>query len=72
MEVSQQERNNMTIQVKPQLYPLQEFLNRTGLSRSTAYREIGAGRLKVVRIGRTLRVSEFEICRYISQKENEA
>jgi len=56
----------------PQLHHLQEFLSRTGLSRSTAYREIGAGRLKAVRIGRTLRISEAEICRYIGQVENEA
>jgi len=50
----------------PQLHHLQEFLSRTGLSRSSAYRELSAGHLKAVRIGRSLRISEAEICRYIA------
>jgi excisionase family DNA binding protein len=62
----------MEPQAKPQLHHIQEFLSRTGLSRSTAYREIESGHLKVVRIGRTLRISEAEICRYIGHVENEA
>lgn len=53
------------------LYKLQEFILRTGLSRSTAYREIANGRLKVARIGRSVRVSEAEICRYIASVTNQ-
>ena len=53
----------------PKLHHLGEFLNRTGLSRSTAYREISSGNLRVTRIGRSLRISEAEICRYINEAE---
>jgi len=52
------------------LYRIQEFLSRTGLSRSTAYREIANGHLKVARIGRSIRISEAEICRYIAEAES--
>jgi excisionase family DNA binding protein len=53
------------------LYKLQEFMARTGLSRATAYREIANGRLKVARIGRSVRISEAEICRYIMSAESQ-
>ena len=55
---------------KPKLHHLSEFLDRTGLSRSSAYREITAGNLRVTRIGRSIRISESEICRYIQQAES--
>ena len=55
----------------PKLHKLGEFLIRTGLSRSTTYREIALGKLKPVRIGRALRFSESEICRYIEEAENQ-
>jgi excisionase family DNA binding protein len=51
------------------LHHLGEFLSRTGLSRSTAYREIENGNLRVTRIGRSIRISESEICRYIEAAE---
>lgn len=35
----------------PAAYPLPDFLKRFGVSRSTAYREINAGRLKAVKRG---------------------
>jgi len=38
---------------------------RTGLSRSSIYREINAGRLKVVKLGRSVRISEAELVRFI-------
>jgi excisionase family DNA binding protein len=53
----------------PKLHKLEVFLERTGLSRSTAYREIALGNLKPTRIGRTLRFSESEISRYITNAE---
>jgi|GEM_PF-1503265 len=52
-----------------QLHHLSTFQERTGLSRSSAYREIQRGALKVVRIGRAVRISENEIRRYISSVE---
>lgn len=55
----------------PQLHKLEILLERTGLSRSTVYREIALGKLKPVRIGRALRFSESEICRYITEVENQ-
>lgn len=36
---------------EPLAYPLPEFLTRFGVSRSTAYREINAGRLKARKRG---------------------
>ena len=55
----------------PQLHKLEILLDRTGLSRSTVYREIALGKLKPVRIGRALRFSESEICRYIQDAESQ-
>ena len=55
----------------PQLHKLEILLDRTGLSRSTVYREIALGKLKPVRIGRALRFSESEICRYIAEAESQ-
>lgn len=54
----------------PKLHHLEEFLVRTRLSRSSAYREIAAGKLHVTRIGRSIRISEAEICRYINAAES--
>jgi excisionase family DNA binding protein len=51
------------------LHKINEFLARTGLSKSTTYREISAGKLKVTHIGRSMRISEAEICRYIKEAE---
>ena len=59
----------MTSIQTPQLHKLGVFLERTGLSRSTALREVANGNLHATRIGRTLRFSEAEICRYIQQAE---
>ena len=61
----------MTPTEAPQLHKLETLLDRTGLSRSTVYREIALGKLKPVRIGRAVRISEAEICRYIAMKERE-
>jgi len=42
---------------------------RTGLSKSGLYRLINAGQLKVVKIGRSVRVSENELVRFIQSLE---
>jgi len=42
---------------------------RTGLSKSGVYRVINAGQLKVIKIGRSVRVSESELARFIESLE---
>ena len=50
----------------PQLHTLTTAGNRSSLSRATLYREIKAGRLHAVKIGKALRISEEELQRFIS------
>ena len=47
------------------LHKLIEVGSRTGLSRSALYREINAGHLKVVKIGRAVRVREIDLTDFI-------
>jgi excisionase family DNA binding protein len=49
----------------PQLLSLKEVGERTSLSRSTIYREIEAGRLRAVKIGKSVRVNDLELRRFI-------
>ena len=61
----------METQALPTLLKLTEISSRTGLSRSTLYREIQSetnpqGRLKIVRIGRALRVREQDLANFIN------
>jgi excisionase family DNA binding protein len=53
----------------PTLHRLTYAMERTGLSRSGLYRVINAGQLKVVKIGRSVRVSENELVRFIESLE---
>ena len=68
----------MDTQVTPRLHTLASVSARTELSRSALYREIlnprgldgsikenPAGRLKVVYVGRAVRVTEADLCRFI-------
>jgi excisionase family DNA binding protein len=50
----------------PQLHTLQTVSERTSLSRSALYREIKAGRLVAVKVGKALRITESELSRFIS------
>jgi len=59
----------METSLLPTLHKLVEVGSRTGLSRSALYREINAGRLKVVKIGRSVRVTESELSRFIESLE---
>jgi len=59
-----QERIYMHSQI-PTLHRLPIVSARLGLSRSAIYREIKLGRIHTVKIGRSVRVSEDEVCRYI-------
>lgn len=54
---------------RPQLLSLTAISERTFLSRSAIYREINAGHLKTVKIGRAVRVTEAELGRYINSLE---
>jgi excisionase family DNA binding protein len=54
---------------QPTLHRLSAVIARTGLSRSALYREINAKRLHVIKIGRSVRISEAEICRFIADAE---
>jgi excisionase family DNA binding protein len=49
----------------PNLLSLKEVGERTALSRSTIYREIESGRLQAVKIGKSVRVMDSELRRYI-------
>jgi excisionase family DNA binding protein len=49
----------------PTLHRLPVAMARTGLSRSAIYRVINSGQLKVVKIGRSVRISEQELSRFI-------
>lgn len=53
----------------PQLHTLAIVSQRTSLSRSALYREIAAGRLHALKVGRALRISEAEIQRFIGSIE---
>lgn len=56
----------MSIEPLPQLHTLQTVSERTSLSRSALYREIKAGRLVAVKVGKALRISEAELARFIT------
>jgi excisionase family DNA binding protein len=50
----------------PSLHKLAVVMARTGLSRSAVYRVIKEKQLKTVKIGRSVRVSEQELNRFIN------
>jgi len=49
----------------PTLLRLTQVMERTGLSKASVYRVINSGQLKTVKIGRSVRISESELSRYI-------
>jgi len=56
----------MEINSPSQLFRITEIGARLALSRSSVYREIEAGNLHAVRIGKSLRISSDELDRYIA------
>lgn len=56
----------MEIQPTNQLFRIIEVGSRLALSRSSVYREIEAGNLHALRIGKSLRISSKELDRYIA------
>jgi excisionase family DNA binding protein len=61
----------MQTDTPPQLHTLSVISSRTSLSRSALYREIKAGRLSTVKVGRALRITEAELHRFISALSGE-
>ena len=53
----------------PTLLKIAEIMDRTGLSKASVYRVINAGQLKTVKIGRSVRVTESELSRFIEALE---
>lgn len=53
----------------PTLLKIGEIMDRTGLSKASVYRVINAGQLKTVKIGRSVRVTESELSRFIEDLE---
>ena len=51
------------------LHKLAVVMARTGLSRSAVYRVINEGKLKTIKIGRSVRISEQELNRFINALE---
>lgn len=54
----------------PVLHKLPTVMARTGLSRSAIYRVINTGQLKTVKIGRSVRVKEADLQRFIESLGN--
>ena len=52
---------------RPRLYTVPQVVYQTNLSRSTIYSEIAAGRLRVVKLGRAVRVPAEELDRWIGE-----
>ncbi len=61
----------MKITTLPQLHTLVTVGERTSLSRSALYREIKAGRLIALKVGKALRISENELQRFIASLEGQ-
>jgi excisionase family DNA binding protein len=57
-------------EVVPQLLPISVVCNRTAMSRSAIYREMASGRLKPIKIGKSVRVLEAELRRFIAALES--
>ena len=53
----------------PSLHKLAVVMARTGLSRSAVYRVIKEGKLKTIKLGRSVRISEQELSRFINSLE---
>jgi excisionase family DNA binding protein len=51
--------------VEKLLYRIEEVVILTGLSRATLFREMAEGKLRVVKIGRSTRITADELYRYV-------
>ncbi|GAA2735955.1 helix-turn-helix domain-containing protein [Actinocorallia aurantiaca] len=63
----------MTVTALPKaLYRVEEALEILSISRSCFYREVKAGRIGIVKAGRSTRVTADSIARFVELLENEA
>ena len=60
----------METQVLPQLHAISVVSTRTSLSRSAIYREITSGRLRAVKIGKSVRVTEEDLQSFIASLQS--
>jgi excisionase family DNA binding protein len=65
-KTTQGKRDIMESSIQTQLYRITDVCARLAISRSSVYREIEAGNLCALRIGKSLRVSSVELERYVS------
>lgn len=49
------------------LYTIPQVVEQTGFSRSTVYEQIASGRLRAVKLGRSVRVTTDELDRWIAE-----
>jgi excisionase family DNA binding protein len=56
----------MSEDIQPILLRIGEVCLRLGMSRSSVYREIHNGNLRALKIGKSLRISQDELTRYVS------
>jgi excisionase family DNA binding protein len=49
----------------PALLKITDFMAETGLSKASTYRLINAGQLNTIKIGRSVRIAETELRRFI-------
>lgn len=61
-----QKENQMSEDIQPILLRIGEVCLRLGMSRSSVYREIHNGNLRALKIGKSLRISQDELARYVS------
>jgi len=61
---SEIDRNSETVE----LFTIQEVISRCRLGRTLLYGEIGAGRLRVVRFGRAVRVRSDDLTAWIEER----
>ena len=54
------------------LYPIEEACIATGLGRTKTYDEIGSGRIRVVKIGKAVRVPAAELRAYVERVKAES
>jgi excisionase family DNA binding protein len=54
----------------PYLHKLATVSERTGLGRTVLYQQIKSGNLKVVRVGRAIRVKEADLADFINLMPN--
>ena len=63
---------NSMAQLTPLLYKIGQAAEVTGLSRSLLYERIAVGELKVVRVGRAVRIPADELHRWIETLKEQA